>query len=431
MATTSERGRAARRRAAVVGRIVVASALAAVALVADGARAEAGAQSRTPAQPRTPPKGATPQTQPQSQAQRAELARVRAEREALERRMRELQTSVHDLAEEVANLDRQADATARLVVALDEQLAAIDDDVQRATRRLGKAEGELAGKQVALRRRLVDIYKRGPLYTAEVLLSAESFGELVARYKYLHELARRDRSLVRRVEQLRDDVAGQQVLLVRLQQDLARNRQEKADEERRLRALEQLRGRNLSSVRQQAERTRARLAQVARDETRLSNVIASLEAARLRAAARPNARASAPSTVRPSDRARLDWPVDGNVLYRFGRVVNPNNTTTRWNGVGIAAPAGTPVRAVAAGDVVLAEPMGTYGLTVIVQHGGGDYSVYGSLSRLDVRKGGAVAKGQVVGAVGAADPDMPSHLHFEMRPNGRAVDPLEWLRNRR
>jgi septal ring factor EnvC (AmiA/AmiB activator) len=391
--------------------------------------ASAGAQQRKQTPPRTPAK-APAQQEVQSRAQREELARVRAEREALERRMRDLQSSAHTLAEEVSNLDRQADATARLVGALDQQLAAIDDDVQRATGRLAHAEGELSGQQVRLRRRLVEIYKRGPLFTAEVLLSAESFGELVGRYKYLHELALRDRSLVRRVELLRDTVASQQVLLLRLQQDLARNRQEKSAEEQRLRALEQLRGRSLTSVRQQADRTRARLTQVARDEARLSNVIASLEAARRRAASRPNARPSAPSTVRPSDRARLDWPVDGSVIYRFGRVVNPNNTTTRWNGVGIAAPAGTPVKAVAAGNVVLAEPVGTYGLTVIVQHGGGDYSVYGSLSRLDVRKGAAVSRGQVVGAVGKSDPDMPAHLHFEMRPDGRAVDPLEWLRNR-
>jgi septal ring factor EnvC (AmiA/AmiB activator) len=338
----------------------------------------------------------------------------------------------------MVNLDRQADATARLVTALDRQLATIDDDVVAATTRLGRAERELAGQQVTLRRRLVDIYKRGPLYSAEALLSAQSFGELVARYKYLHELALRDRALVRRVEQLRDTVAGQRELLVQLQQDLVRNREEKADEERRLRALEQLRGRSLASVRQQTARTRTRLAQVARDETRLANVIASLEAARRRAESRPNARPSAPSTLRAparagsrSDASRLDWPVDGNVLYRFGRVVNPNNTTTRWNGVGIAAPLGTPVKAVAAGEVVLAEAVGTYGLTAIVQHGGGDYSVYGSLSRLDVRKGATVTKGQVIGAVGAADPDMPPHLHFEVRPNGRAVDPLEWLRGRR
>jgi septal ring factor EnvC (AmiA/AmiB activator) len=400
------------------------AAALALALVAAANAAAAQQPARRPPQ----------QPAPAADARREELARVRQEREALESRMRALQSTAHDLAEEVTNLDRQAEATARLVTALDRQLLAIDDDVQDATSRLARAESELSSQQVSLRRRLVDIYKRGPLYTAEALLSAQSFGELVARYKYLHELALRDRSLVRRVEQLRNDVARQQVLLVRLQQDLARNRAEKSEEERRLRALEGLRGRSLVQVRQQADRTRERLAAVARDEARLANVIASLEAARRRAAARPNARPAAPSALRApsrSDVSRLDWPVDGPLLYRFGRVVNANNTTTRWNGVGITAPSGAAVRAVAAGEVVVAEQMGTYGLTAIVQHGGGDYTVYGSLSRIDVRPGAAVSKGQTIGAVGAADPDMPPHLHFEVRPNGRAVDPVEWLRSRR
>ena len=69
--------------------------------------------------------------------------------------------------------------------------------------------------------------------------------------------------------------------------------------------------------------------------------------------------------------------------------------------------------------------------SVIVQHGGGDYSVYGSLARIDVRVGQQVVKGAVVGTVGATDPDLPPHLHFEVRPKGRAVDPLEWLRAQR
>jgi septal ring factor EnvC (AmiA/AmiB activator) len=119
--------------------------------------------------------------------------------------------------------------------------------------------------------------------------------------------------------------------------------------------------------------------------------------------------------------------VSGDILYRFGRAINPNNTMIRWNGIGIRAAAGTPVRAVAAGDVMLVQPIGTYGLTIILQHGAGDYSVYGSLSRADVRQGAQVTKGQTIGAVGNADPEMEPHLHFEIRPKGRAADPLEWL----
>ena len=86
------------------------------------------------------------------------------------------------------------------------------------------------------------------------------------------------------------------------------------------------------------------------------------------------------------------------------------------------------MRSVSAGDVVLADVMGTYGNTVIIQHGGGDYSVYGSLERMTVSKGAHVMKGQVIGEVGATDPSLPPHLHFEIRRGGPAVDPLDWLR---
>jgi septal ring factor EnvC (AmiA/AmiB activator) len=304
--------------------------------------------------------------------------------------------------------------------------------VDDATGTLVHAQDELVMKRATLQRRLADIYKRGPLYSLEALLSAQSFGELVARYKYLHQLARRDRALVRRVEELRNRISAQRGLLVSLQSAVEQNRAEKADEELRLRTLEQQRQKSLAEAQRRQKQTEARLAQISRDEARLAQTIASLEAARVRADARRPAGTSAPSLLRTADLGKLDWPVDGEVLYKFGRVVNPNNTTTRWNGIGIHANQGTPVKAIAEGDVAIAEPFGTYGLTVIVQHGAGDYSVYGSLQRMDVKKGAHVLKGQVIGAVGAADPDLPPHLHFEIRrAKGGAVDPLDWLRAQR
>jgi septal ring factor EnvC (AmiA/AmiB activator) len=425
-------------------------------------------------------RGATP-TAPPADARlrggRDELARVRAERAELERQLRVFQVSAHDLREEVAILDRQADATARLVAALDRQLAAIGAEERDASGRLARAGAELDRQQVGLRRRLVAIWKRGPLYEAEALLSAATFADLVARYKYLHELARRDRLLVRRVERLRNEVAGQRALLVRLQGELARNRDDRAAEEARLRTFGERRGAALATVVRQQQGAERRLAQVARDEARLEGLIASLEAARRRAEARaaeqraaagraadaravaaaaarvaaeragrrgapardaepavaaasgpPGAAAAVPSTGDRLAAGAVGWPARGALLYRFGRVVGANNTTTRWNGVGIAVPAGTAVRAAAAGRVALAQAIGTYGLTVIVQHGGGDYSVYGSLQRADVRPGDVVARGQALGTAGGADPDLPAHVHFELRPAGRAVDPLPYLR---
>ena len=71
------------------------------------------------------------------------------------------------------------------------------------------------------------------------------------------------------------------------------------------------------------------------------------------------------------------------------------------------------------------------GTTIIVEHGGGDYSIYGSLARADVRLHETVTKGEQLGTVGISDPDLPPHLHFEIRHGGPAVDPASWLRGER
>jgi septal ring factor EnvC (AmiA/AmiB activator) len=371
--------------------------------------------------------------------QRAELEALRRERADLERRMSELRGTVHELSEEVANIERQADATARLVRALDRQLTRIWGEIEVATTQLSATENELSRKRGILQRRVRDIYKRGPMYDREALLAAQSFGELVTRYKYLHELARRDRALVGRVEQLRNDAVRQRALLVDLHSTIEETRRERAHEEERLRSIERQRAANLAMFERAAAQTAARLAEIRRDEAALSRVIANaVDAERRRAArvagmgrSRSAPARSADGTMRAAGAGRLDWPVDGTFLYDFGREQRANNTAVRWNGIGIKAAAGTPVRAVAAGSVLEVSRFGTYGLTVIVEHGGGDYSIYGSLGSAAVTKGASVTQGQTVGTVGVSDPELGPHLHFEIRQGGPAVDPKVWLRQRR
>ncbi len=361
-------------------------------------------------------------------AQRDELAHIRAERDELEKKMSGLQNTAHEIRDEVNLLDKQHDATARMVKSLDQQLVAITDEVQTTTSDLQKSEREATMKRAVLQRRVIEIYKRGPLYSAEVLFSAQSVGQLVARYKYLHLLALRDKGLVHRLDELHDRIESQQVQLVRLQNSVSENRSEKEQEAARLADLEKEQARNLMRVQEDTKRTRARLAELEKSEARLNNLIASFEAERRKASARGGTVTLSPSSIRTTDIGRLDWPVNGTFLYRFGRFVNPNNTTTRWNGIGISAPVGTVVKSVSAGTVAYAGPMGTYGNTVILEHGGGDYSVYGSLDKIEVRKGMRVIKGQPLGTVGVSDPALGSHLHFEIRRGGPAVDPAEWLR---
>jgi murein hydrolase activator len=377
-------------------------------------------------------------------AQREEIDRIRRERETLERDAAVLRTTAHELGEEVANLDRRVEASARIVRSLDRQLELISDQVTAASTNMVRAEVELDDKKRVLEKRVIDVYKRGPMFTVEAMLSARSFGELVARYKYLHDLTLRDQSLVQRVEELRNRVSDERDRLMTLQDQLVRNRADRKDEEDRLRELEREQASNLRVVQQQTRRAEDRIERLKRTEVEMTKILEAMEAARKKAeaeaaaaaaaarrnAARRNAPAPAPAPVTPrsalstSDYGKLDWPVEGTLVYTFGR--------DHWKGIGIGAPAGTPVKAVEDGRIAYIRPIGTYGLSVFIDHGAGNYTIYGSLKAATVKEGQTVAKGDVIGQTGVSDPDLPAHLHFEVRTGGRdAVDPMKWLRSRR
>src|SRR5690606_10192027 len=126
-------------------------------------------------------------------------------------------------------------------------------------------------------RRLRSIYKRGPLHTVQVLLTAESFGELLSRYKYLHKIALYDRLLIDEVARLEAELASRERQLTRNLVELQRLRDEKLGEFARLRSLEAEQERTLAGYRQRERVAQDRLQQLARDEARLTSLIADLE----------------------------------------------------------------------------------------------------------------------------------------------------------
>lgn len=121
----------------------------------------------------------------------------------------------------------------------------------------------------------------------------------------------------------------------------------------------------------------------------------------------------------------LDWPAPGRLIGRFGR----RTGTSSSNGVEISTPEGGSVRAVHEGTVAYAEPFTGYGNLVILDHGRQSYSLYGYLASLDVTRGARVERGESVGTVGRPPTGGPA-LYFELRIDGKPVDPLEWLRQR-
>ncbi len=372
------------------------------------------------------------QGNPDVEESRRRLEEIRRERDRLQEQQQRLQGQVHDVNDELHNLERQRESTQKIVDEIERQIGGLSGQLDRSSAELILAEDNLAERRAVLERRLVDIYKRGTLYTFQALLAAESFGDLLSRYKYLYLTSRQDRALVGDVEKLRNRVVSQRDDLLDVRKQLDRTREEREAEYSKYTELAQARARRLSQLRRSAQSTERRLDSLQRDEARLNNVLAALERARRDDASRGlRGAAPVPGSITTADLGRLDWPVEGAIVYRFGRDTLPSGGIIRWNGVGIAAGAGTPVKSVEAGKVRLVGQFGTYGLTVVLEHGNGYYSVYSHLQSAAVQLAAVVTRGQEIGSVGGENSDYGPHLHFEIRgENQVALDPTAWLRKR-
>ena len=359
------------------------------------------------------------------------VEQIRAERSRLEGEIGDVRKRARDASEDLANVERRLSASRSVLAEIQFQSDAVTQSIQEATRELVQAHEKLAENEAVLNRRLRDIYKMGPLHTVGVLLGASSFTDLLNRYRYLQRIASFDRSLVSRVETIEGELVERNDDLRQRMAELGSLRQNRLSEVAQLRSVESERQTALAEFRSRERQTASRLEELDADEGRMTQLIGDLETRRREIEAR-TATARADASLSADDAGSLDWPLDGEVIYRFGRERRPNGTVLRWNGIGISASPGSPVTAVRAGTVVLAGPFEGYGPTVVLSHGDGFYTLYLYLEETGVVEGRTVSIGQVVGTVGGTDTPEGPHIEFQVRApvNGgspQAQDPLQWL----
>jgi murein hydrolase activator len=298
-------------------------------------------------------------------------------------------------------------------------VTASEGNVAALSKRLAALEQTRVASLPDLTGRFVELYKRGQGSYARMLASVRDLREFGRATRALASLAHINR---KRIDEHRRTLAAMKQERVSLQQ--------------------QLRLLHARHVEAQKARTAAERAVNAR-----SALLASIDARRdlnaqlagellvaqqkLHAAVsamRSGQTVEAVSVPLTPFRGALDWPVTGPLTARFGQSNQAAAGGVR-NGIEVAAPEGTPVHAVHPATVSFADPFTGYGTLVILDHGEDHYSLYGYLSSVTVARGDRVQAGQELGRVGLA-PTGPSALYFEVRVDGRSVDPVQWLRKR-
>jgi murein DD-endopeptidase MepM/ murein hydrolase activator NlpD len=348
--------------------------------------------------------------QSELEQRQSELEGQRDRKGVLSTELSAYEERLDQLAGEVATLrNREA-----IVVA---ELRRVQARLRREKERLEQLKAQLRRSLNDLRNRLVDIYRSGDPDLLTVILESDGFDDLVSRYEYLRRVEEQDSAIVGKVRKLRD---GTRITVERVTADRNEIASKKAELERTRDQLES-REAALDAVR---DRKAAALDQVRSDIERLEGDIGEIQdriQAQIQAATETSTTPLPAGPIQGASSGFI-WPVNGPVTspfgYRWGRM---------HEGVDIGVPAGTPIRAAKAGTVILAAYTGGYGNYTCIDHGGGLSTCYAHQSSYATSVGESVAQGEVIGYVGCTGSCFGDHLHFEIRIDGAATDPLGYL----
>jgi murein DD-endopeptidase MepM/ murein hydrolase activator NlpD len=285
----------------------------------------------------------------------------------------------------------------------------------------------LTGARERLRHRLRSIYKVGPARDLEVLLSQQSFAQLLARWDFLLMVAEQDRQLMEEVRDRKVQVEQLESRLAGHLTQIERTTRQTTGENDRLNRLRTQRATQVQSIQTQRQAYEAAAAELERSAKTLQSLLVRLEQRRKNATSRGVPEPYSGDFAK--GRGSLDWPVRGALVGHFGPETHPRfGTTINNNGVDIAAAIGTPVRAVAKARVeYTSEDYASYGPIVILNHGDGFFTLYAHLSEIEVTVGQEIPAGQIIGRVGDTGSLKGAELHFEVRKGGTALNPEDWL----
>ncbi len=312
--------------------------------------------------------------------------------------------------------DKQLEKAQSEVAKSQLRLAKETTELEAINSRLDIASHNLDRREKLLRRRIIDIYEGGDIDYLNVFLNTTDMWDFVTHTYYIKKMIEYDSHLIREIKVERNNIQAEKA--------------KKEEVIRRLRSTEKQLIGERNKVAKVSEQKREAVRKIEKDKRQLELALRSMEQESNRIERKIQAYLRSQKGKRyyysgPQIKGRLPLPVSGRITSKFGMRFHPIRKRTKLHtGVDIAAPTGTPIRASAAGIVISAGWAGAYGNAVILQHGGGISTLYGHCSRVLVKKGQKVNKGQVIAKVGSTGYSTGPHCHFEKRVNGRPVNPL-------
>lgn len=356
-----------------------------------------------------------------------DLEAVRKKIASEKKGLSELKAKEGSVIQSLVKISSELGKRNRELKAADAKLSSIAHELESMRGEAQRIARSIALRQEILRRRAVALYRwqRGGS-ALTILNGAESLGDFLQRRHYLQAALAFDQELV---AQLQEEGQRQELLLKGLTEKKAALDDQK-----------QVLGAAKEAVRQEAEKKKVLLASLRQEKELRAKALREMEAMALRlqkmldelsrqAVAKPH-ETHGPSSGAGLEalRGRLEWPVKGAITAPFGKFKHPEVAAEIIrHGIDIDAPFGEAIKAVEKGRVVYANRFAGYGNMVILDHGERYYTIYGHLAEMVKKNGDEVRRGEVLGRVGDSDSIGGAKLYFELRKDGRSVDPVPWL----
>ncbi|UCG52626.1 MAG: peptidoglycan DD-metalloendopeptidase family protein [Candidatus Latescibacterota bacterium] len=334
----------------------------------------------------------------------------------------ELERKETNIRKQLSHLDKEISLSKKYLAGLGQKEDLLTQQIDSLRANIYTESGVLSRQKGKLAERLRQMYKRGPDHQWLFILGGENIAEKVRRYKFLRMVAERDAQLVREVSERKQSLELEQAGLTEALADIASLKRIQESEATKLEKSKRTRVSMLNRIRGDKSKHAKAIEELERSQERLKELIGEL----LRRSR------DDPTGLPPGGftglKGRLARPVDGQVISKFGKSRHPTfGTVTFNNGIDIKAPAGSPVRTVAAGRVEFVDWVAGYGNCIIINHGGGYYTLYAHVADIFVRPDQNVSANEVIAEVGDTDSLHGFACHFEIRKSKQALNPMDWL----
>jgi len=357
-------------------------------------------------------------------SQQQELERIKKEIEEHRAQSKKLKQQERTVATKLTSLEKEINLSQRFLRNLEQQEALISEQVDSLTARIEYEDATLVRQKDVFARRMRQLYMRDPNYRWDVILGSEDLQQALRRYKYTRLVAERDAALIGEISDRKLTFETKSAALTESLADMAVVRTERQDEARKLERSKGERQTMLAQIRTQKSQREAAIKELEQAQQEVKDLIGQLESRR-NASGTEGLLTEGEFTAL---KGRMIRPVDGKIVRGFGQQKHPKyGTVTFNNGVDIGATRGAPIRAVAAGVVEFDDWIDGYGKCLILNHGGGYYTLYAHVSTTFVSQGQTVAGGDVVAEVGDTGSLTGYECHFEIRKSKQALNPMEWF----